>query len=234
MKALILVGGFGTRLRPLTLTVPKPIVDFANKPMIIHQIEVRVKAGGLKLWESEAVCEGPSRGRGAMCGGASAVLSPAPRGPPMRAAKISRGADASPFPFPPPPGPQSGWRGRSRARHQLPAQGERVVEWSAHCQRSFFRAPEDKTRVRARRPRPRPPNPDCRASGSPPPDAFRSRAGGGLNWERSAGRSGGGCCAGPGCEPGERCPRGSLAKFHTTQPTLSTPGHDGLPGRVGG
>lgn len=41
LKALILVGGFGTRLRPLTLTVPKPIVDFANKPMIIHQIEVR-------------------------------------------------------------------------------------------------------------------------------------------------------------------------------------------------
>ena len=40
MRGLILVGGYGTRLRPLTLTVPKPIVDFANKPMIIHQIEV--------------------------------------------------------------------------------------------------------------------------------------------------------------------------------------------------
>ena len=45
MKALILVGGYGTRLRPLTLTVPKPIVDFANKPMIIHQIEVTGTSG---------------------------------------------------------------------------------------------------------------------------------------------------------------------------------------------
>lgn len=45
MKALILVGGFGTRLRPLTLTKPKPLVEFANKPMVLHQIESLKKAG---------------------------------------------------------------------------------------------------------------------------------------------------------------------------------------------
>lgn len=45
MKALILVGGYGTRLRPLTLSRPKPLVEFANKPMLIHQIEALVEAG---------------------------------------------------------------------------------------------------------------------------------------------------------------------------------------------
>lgn len=45
LKAIILVGGFGTRLRPLTLTVPKPLVDFCNKPMLVHQIEALKAAG---------------------------------------------------------------------------------------------------------------------------------------------------------------------------------------------
>ena len=45
MKALILVGGFGTRLRPLTLTIPKPIVEFANRAMVLHQIEALAKVG---------------------------------------------------------------------------------------------------------------------------------------------------------------------------------------------
>lgn len=45
MKALILVGGYGTRLRPLTLSRPKPLVEFCNKPMMMHQIEALVEAG---------------------------------------------------------------------------------------------------------------------------------------------------------------------------------------------
>lgn len=45
MKALILVGGYGTRLRPLTLSKPKPLVEFCNKPMVMHQIEALVQVG---------------------------------------------------------------------------------------------------------------------------------------------------------------------------------------------
>ncbi len=45
MRALILVGGFGTRLRPLTLSKPKPLVEFCNKAMIMHQIEALAAVG---------------------------------------------------------------------------------------------------------------------------------------------------------------------------------------------
>ncbi|KII62015.1 Mannose-1-phosphate guanyltransferase beta-A [Thelohanellus kitauei] len=44
-KALILAGGYGTRLRPLTLTRPKPLVEFCNKPILFHQIDALVQAG---------------------------------------------------------------------------------------------------------------------------------------------------------------------------------------------
>ena len=52
MKALILVGGYGNKLRPLTLTVPKPLVDFANKPILCHQIEALTAAGVAHIYVS--------------------------------------------------------------------------------------------------------------------------------------------------------------------------------------
>jgi mannose-1-phosphate guanylyltransferase/phosphomannomutase len=45
MKAIIIAGGLGTRLRPLTYNVPKPIVPLANKPFVFHQIELLRKFG---------------------------------------------------------------------------------------------------------------------------------------------------------------------------------------------
>ena len=45
MKGLILVGGLGTQLRPLTLSTPKPLIEFGNKPQLLHFIDALVEAG---------------------------------------------------------------------------------------------------------------------------------------------------------------------------------------------
>src|SRR6478609_2904393 len=39
MQAVILVGGEGTRLRPLTSTVPKPVVPLVDRPFIAYMLE---------------------------------------------------------------------------------------------------------------------------------------------------------------------------------------------------
>src|SRR3954453_19344063 len=39
MQALVLVGGEGTRLRPLTSTVPKPVVPLVDRPFIVYMLE---------------------------------------------------------------------------------------------------------------------------------------------------------------------------------------------------
>lgn len=45
MKAVILAGGEGTRLRPLTSNTPKPMMPLANKPMMEHIIDLLARHG---------------------------------------------------------------------------------------------------------------------------------------------------------------------------------------------
>ncbi len=40
MKAIIMAGGFGTRLRPLTINLPKPMVPIGNIPMMEHVVNL--------------------------------------------------------------------------------------------------------------------------------------------------------------------------------------------------
>jgi len=45
MKAVVLVGGEGTRLRPLTLTIPKQMLPIGRRPMIERVLENLARHG---------------------------------------------------------------------------------------------------------------------------------------------------------------------------------------------
>ncbi|RMJ04625.1 D-glycero-alpha-D-manno-heptose 1-phosphate guanylyltransferase [Marinobacter litoralis] len=45
MKAMILAAGKGERMRPLTLTTPKPLLRAGGKPLIVHHLENLKRAG---------------------------------------------------------------------------------------------------------------------------------------------------------------------------------------------
>ena len=45
MKAVIMAGGEGTRLRPLTSNAPKPMLPLVNRPMMEHIIDLLKRHG---------------------------------------------------------------------------------------------------------------------------------------------------------------------------------------------
>ena len=50
MKAVILAGGLGTRLRPFTEVIPKPLLPLGGKAMLQHQIESLRDAGVTEVY----------------------------------------------------------------------------------------------------------------------------------------------------------------------------------------
>ena len=44
-QAVILVGGAGTRLRPLTDTRPKPMMPLVDRPFVAHQLDLLRRHG---------------------------------------------------------------------------------------------------------------------------------------------------------------------------------------------
>lgn len=43
MKAVIMAGGFGTRIQPLTSSIPKPMIPLFNRPIMLHIVELLKK-----------------------------------------------------------------------------------------------------------------------------------------------------------------------------------------------
>ena len=57
MKAVIMAGGEGTRLRPLTSNCPKPMLPLANRPMMEHIIDlVRLNSRMSSKGAYEGIC----------------------------------------------------------------------------------------------------------------------------------------------------------------------------------
>ncbi|MDE2419940.1 MAG: nucleotidyltransferase family protein [Gammaproteobacteria bacterium] len=68
MRAMILAAGLGTRLRPLTLQTPKPLLEVGGKPLIVWHIEALKRAGVTQIvintaWLGEKLVEALGDGK---------------------------------------------------------------------------------------------------------------------------------------------------------------------------
>src|SRR4029453_9794800 len=84
MKGLILSGGKGTRLRPLTSTNAKQLVPVANKPVLFYGVEAIVAAGikdiAVVVGDTRAEIEGALGGGGGVGARITYIPQDAPRG----------------------------------------------------------------------------------------------------------------------------------------------------------
>lgn len=49
-SAFVLAAGYGTRLRPVTDEIPKPILPVGGQPLLVSTLRVLHEAGALRLW----------------------------------------------------------------------------------------------------------------------------------------------------------------------------------------
>jgi mannose-1-phosphate guanylyltransferase len=98
MKAVLLVGGEGTRLRPLTETIPKPLIPLVDRPFLRHVFDhlARHGVGEVLLSSSyleEVFAEFLSRSEGGPA--VTWVPEPVPLGTGGAVANAARGLDES-------------------------------------------------------------------------------------------------------------------------------------------